>query len=188
MCTTPAQRNIVDNGWTEADYYDHRKKYMLDRVEEASNDRTLSKKMGSSSDEFKMKQDASTLRDDRPKRGQAVTLLRTSDELTDSDIATIGQQALLGQVDKSEKVYKDKYFGNVASSLQGANAALGRSNTTAPNVTKSQTPYTNELGITSYQTTETPDWNISDAEKASMKQAGRKSVLDRFYGVDTSKY
>lgn len=160
------------SGWNDGkDFYDARGKYMLQRVEDSFNERKLSSKAGTSLSERTGRVDGDTLRDDKPKFGEAVSLLSDSSKVTDAMIAAMDALA------KTEK--KAGFFGKQpgeTAGLTGLRTVLGRADGTSPN------SKTNEYGFQTY------DYSLSKDEIAKLKSSTSSSLLDTFFKVDTSKY
>ena len=183
---------LVASGWTESSYYDKRKDYMLKSVDDSYHERSLGSKMASADDQNDRSNDGEKLRDDRPKRGEAVTLDRLADlrAVTDADLAMIESQALLDPADVTRGVnnkFKEKYPTG-SSSLAGARSVLGRAPGQTPNVTYTERLETDEWGVENKVTEEVKDFHLSAEERQRLKGMDRRALLDKFYGTDTSKF
>lgn len=164
---------------TEKQFYDQRGKYMIDRVNEAYEGRRLDKGVGTATAEKSARDEFTTLRDDAVKRGKAVSLLAQAvGSVTDSDLDMIEAQA------KQDSIYTPSN-----SALNAARSVLGRAAGTSPTpVTEYTQSFDYELG----KTVETPftnyNYSLTQAEKDKLKSQDRRTLLDKFFGVNTTKY
>lgn len=192
-----AYESLIGN-WSDGNqFYGMRKKYMLQRVDDAYNDRNINSKIDSSTTEYKSKVDLEKLKDDTPKTGKAVSLLRDSSQVSDDLIdainsvamtdhtdAVTGAGALWNSIGVSHK--------NDSKGLSSVRSILGRSAGTSPTYQEYDVTEKNLIG----GTPENPqtfkqrvyDFSLTAAEKANLKSQSVQSLLDKFFEVDTSKY
>lgn len=193
-----AYESLIGN-WSDGDqFYDMRKKYMLQRVDDAYNDRNINSKLDSSTTERQIKDDSAKLRDDKPKAGKAVSLMRSSNTVSDELVNSLEAVA--------KQDTPKKPFGNHsdAKGLTNVRSILGRSDGVSPNT---DTVYDNAVdadGNQLYEMSWSPEKGIiqtpqkiarqvynfalSATEKTNLKSQSVQSLLDKFFEVDTSKY
>ena len=196
-----AYESLIGNWGDGSQFYDQRKKYMLERVDNAYNDRNISSKIGSSLTENTSKNDSAKLRDDKPKAGQAVSLLRDSNTVSDELVNAI--EAVAKQDTPNTKSIFNKPPAD-AKGLTNVRSILGRSDGTSPNIdivyddvfdaegnqVFDQT-WDREKGIVSTPqkvAREVYNFALTAAEKTNLKNSSVQSLLDKFFEVDTSKY
>lgn len=197
-----AYESLIGNWGDGSQFYDQRKKYMLERVDNAYNDRTINSKIGSSLTENTSKNDSAKLRDDKPKAGQAVSLLRDSNTVSDELVNAI--EAVAKQDTPNTKSIFKKPPAD-AKGLTNVRSILGRSDGTSPNKSTVYDPVLDENGNQVYETVfngfsqvttdvakttarDVYDFALSATEKANLKSQSVQSLLDKFFEVDTSKY
>lgn len=193
--------SLIGNWGDGSQFYDQRKKYMLERVDNAYNDRTINSKIGSSLTENTSKNDSAKLRDDKPKAGQAVSLLRDSNTVSDELVNAI--EAVAKQDTPNTKSIFNKPPAD-AKGLTNVRSILGRSDGTSPNIDivyddvfdaegnqVFDQKWDREKGVVSTPqkvAREVYNFALSEAEKANLKNSSVQSLLDKFFEVDTSKY
>lgn len=196
-----AYESLIGNWGDGSQFYDQRKKYMLERVDNAYNDRNINSKIGSSLTENTSKNDSAKLRDDKPKAGQAVSLLRDSNTVSDELVNAI--EAVAKQDTPNTKSIFNRPPAD-AKGLTNVRSILGRSDGTSPNIdivyddvfdaegnqVFDQT-WDREKGIVSTPqkvAREVYNFALTAAEKTNLKNSSVQSLLDKFFEVDTSKY
>lgn len=196
-----AYESLIGNWGDGSQFYDQRKKYMLERVDNAYNDRTINSKIGSSLTENTSKNDSAKLRDDKPKAGQAVSLLRDSNTVSDELVNAI--EAVAKQDTPNTKSIFKKPPAD-AKGLTNVRSILGRSDGTSPNIDivyddvfdaegnqVFDQKWDREKGVVSTPqkvAREVYNFALTAAEKANLKNSSVQSLLDKFFEVDTSKY
>lgn len=196
-----AYESLIGNWGDGSQFYDQRKKYMLERVDNAYNDRTINSKIGSSLTENTSKNDSAKLRDDKPKAGQAVSLLRDSNTVSDELVNAI--EAVAKQDTPNTKSIFKKPPAD-AKGLTNVRSILGRSDGTSPNIDivyddvfdaegnqVFDQKWDREKGVVSTPqkvAREVYNFALTAAEKTNLKNSSVQSLLDKFFEVDTSKY
>lgn len=196
-----AYESLIGN-WSDGDqFYDMRKKYMLQRVDDAYNERNINSKLDSSTTERQIKDDSAKLRDDKPKAGKAVSLMRSSNTVTDELVNSLEAVAKQDTPNSNSVFYRTPAD---AKGLTNVRSILGRSDGVSPNT---DTVYDNAVdadGNQIYEMSWSPEKGIiqtpqkiarqvynfalSATEKTNLKSQSVQSLLDKFFEVDTSKY
>lgn len=155
---------LDEGGWTDDEYYDHRRKYMLGRVDEAFNKRSIESRMGSAETQIAGRKDGDSLRDDKPKIGKSMSLLRDINPVTDEDAVRV--------------------FEKIAATVNTAALASAQSILDRPVMPLLKT------GVLQPLDGRKPNFSptLSDAEKEKLKVTNKKTLLDKLFDVDTSKY
>lgn len=196
-----AYESLIGNWGDGSQFYDQRKKYMLERVDNAYNDRNISSKIGSSLTENTGRNDSAKLRDDKPKAGQAVSLLRDSNQVSDALISSIEAVAKL-DTPNTRSIFNKPPAD--AKGLTNVRSILGRADGTSPNIDTVYDDVFDADGNQVFDQTydrekgfiQTPqkvarqvyNFALTEGEKTNLKNSSVQSLLDKFFEVDTSKY
>lgn len=144
MCQQVLKNPYVQQGWTESDFYDKRKGYMLDRVTDAYDDRSYESKRGSASGQREATLDGRSLTGTSIKAGKTVDFdRRDSNKVSDADLTMIEQQLMLDSNTKA-KNYKSKYPDGRNPAMENARSAVGRKKGETPNSTSAEVLVAND--------------------------------------------
>jgi len=184
--------------WKDGDeFYDKRKQYMLQRVNDSYNERSLNSKLGLAESERQSTVDGEGLRDDRVKRGSATSLLRDFSTVTNELVTALESVAKtdtskdIEAADRGIMKYVNPASGD-SKGLKQIQSILGRFDGTSPTFTdklEEVSYYDSEAGENSkLENVRTYDFSLTEAEKKRLKAQSTQSLLDKFFEVDTSKY